>query len=197
MLPLETSFPLSGYFLWAENERLAGFRKMQVHGSIFSSLDAIIDELRANDDASTATMHIALAEMAHDLEWPKALPKTIETFRVFFDMSYQDYLKCRDGLRACANDLATGRELPDISSHFEVLFQRYSALVDHRLAKIVMSLAAAYWKRLAGSDPIDRYYFREHAPVVEQLSGSKNLTHQVALEFLNARLKVLGRSLWG
>ncbi len=186
--PLETTHPLPGYFFWGENDRLAGLRKMQVHGSLFSSIDDAIERLRNDPDALEATLHIHAAELAPQIGLRGTLHETVNTFRAMFAESYADYLICRETLRACADDLAAGCKHPDLQSHMETVMARYSDILENRAAKAVAVFAAVYMKRMRGSDAADRYYFRHHAPVIEPLCGRMALSHQVAMRFLVERM---------
>ena len=49
--PIQSRFPKTDYFFWGEHDRTAGYRKMQIYGSIFSTLDKAIESLRTDEDA--------------------------------------------------------------------------------------------------------------------------------------------------
>ena len=41
-----------GYFFWSEHDRTAGYRKMQIHGSVFSSIDETVELLHRDEKAA-------------------------------------------------------------------------------------------------------------------------------------------------
>ena len=49
--PIESRFMGDGRLFWAERDRMAGYRKMQYHGTMFATLDAAIEELMGDPEA--------------------------------------------------------------------------------------------------------------------------------------------------
>lgn len=188
--PLETRFELEGYFFWAEHDRMAGYRKMQVHGSLFSSFDHAIERLRTDAAVLEMTAAIQVAEIAQQRNLPTSAQGCLATLQTMFLEAYEDYRACRDELRRAADAIAL-HEFPDGRTQLQQVVAEYARILEGRPAKLALVLATAYQKRLGGSDPIDQYYFKEHPPIVDRLTGRGDLTHAVVLEFLDNRLRAL------
>jgi len=176
------------YFFWSEKDRMAGVRKLQVHGAIFSSIDATIEYLRANNDRLKVALGFQLADFVLEGKLDEKFSNKIGALLSIFNESYVDYCECREQLRKCADDTAGGGELDDISESIEILSPKYGALLDGRKAKMAVITAFVYSKRFGSLDPIDRYFFETHAPVVVALKGRMAKVHDVTLKFLNERL---------
>jgi hypothetical protein len=182
---------LASPYFWGEKDRLSGFRKMQMHGSIFSTLDEAITSL-AHDRTElqkAATFMVGL--VAEKSSLPTSAAKAVNIAMKIFEESYPDYQECRDDLRKSGEEEAKGLVFEDLESALSQTISRYGPLVDKRPAKIVLCTASAYLHRLGGLDPENRYLFKHHAPALIQLSGRFGHPHEVALEHIREHLRTL------
>ncbi len=185
--PFPTKFQLLGQFFWSEMDRMAGYRKMQVHGSFFSSIDSTIRLLKLNRSALEAAVRVHVAEVAQKAGLPQPVDKCEMRLAAAFPEAYQDYFTLRDALKESGVDVSVRSDV-NTEAEFEEVLRGYERLVANRPAKLALFLATAYIMRFASSDPCDRYYFREHAPRVVRLQGRMDLMHSEALKFLEARM---------
>jgi hypothetical protein len=189
VLPAVPSVSHTGeYFFWSEKDRMAGVRKLQVHGAMFSSIDATIEYLHANDDRLKIALGFQLADFVIEGKIDEKYSNKIGLLLEIFNESYADYCACREQLRKCADDTAGGGELDDISEGLEALSPKYGALLNGRKAKMAVITASLYSKRFGSLDPENRYFFDTHAPVVISLNGRMAKVHDVTLRFLAERL---------
>lgn len=187
--PVSSVSRTEGYFFWSEKDRMAGVRKLQVHGAMFSSIDATIEYLCANEDALNIALGFQLADFVTDGLLPERHAKNIGALRELFYEGCADYRICRDELRNCANDTADAATDDGVSGELERLSPKYAALLNGRKAKIAVITAFHYSKRFGSLDPENRYYFETHAPVVDTLSGRMAEVHRVTLTFLKEKLR--------
>jgi hypothetical protein len=186
--PIETSLPLKTPFFWSENDRFGGFRKMQVHGSIFSSFDETIEMLRADKEALKFAITIQLAIIAKSDTPPCGIGPSVGTLEELFDEGYEDYLKCREQLRQCGQDYAHGGETDDLTKELAAVCEIQNGLLKDRPARWAYLLAETYMRKLGSIDPADRYYFKNHAPILVPLQGRMALPHKLTMEFLRRRM---------
>jgi hypothetical protein len=191
--PLESSLG-GGYFFWSEHDRTAGYRKMQLHGSAFSSIDDAVQKLNVDSEALKASTQILLGELAAENDLPGTPGQGIRATMELFEASYQDYLQCRDELRQIADDMARGGQLDDFDAGMEPILQRYYGLLNDRKAKLAICLASVYMGRIGSLDPAKRYYFDDQAPVIIELAGPALNTHQIVMEEMKTHLDALDNS---
>jgi hypothetical protein len=192
VLPALPSAIGGDYFFWSEHDRTAGYRKMQLYGSLFSSFDATVGLLKEDLTARRVATRLLAAIMLSDGPFSGSLADLIDCIESRFDASHADYLLCRDELERCGDGAAKGGMITDYDAEIRPLLKAYSDLVDKRAAKEVLLLASAYLDRFGPSDPDDRYYYKTHAPILVELTGHAAATHVVAMEFLTGRVKALG-----
>jgi hypothetical protein len=188
LLPPLPSTLGGGYFFWSEHDRTAGYRKMQLHGSVFSSIDEAVETLHKDEKACRASVQILLGELASQVELPGTPGQGVNATQELFVKSYEDYLQCRDELRRCADDYVKGGEIVDFDSAMEPIMRRYDAILGERKAKLAVCMAASYIGRVASLDPANRYHFDDHAPVLMELDGPSAATHRIVMEVLRRRL---------
>lgn len=183
------------YFFWAENDRMAGYRKMQVHGSFFSSVDSTV-ELFLRDPATLEEVlrsvwneMVADGTMAADAEFDEAAVMQV------FSHCLTDYAARRDKLEHCADDLNAGGVLNDdeVQAYAENVFARTAAVVEGSGARLVIDAARRHLEAKGGLSPVDRYYFRGHAPIAGILEGRAAIWHRTTFEFLERRMDTLAR----
>jgi len=185
--PLPTALG-GGYFFFSEHDRTAGYRKMQLHGSHFSSIDEAVELLRRDADARRAAAQIFLGELASESDMPVSPTQGVLATLQLFDDSYQDYLHCREEFRRCADEFARGGEIDDSDAVMEQILQRHFEILDNRNATLAVSMAIAFLGRVGSLDPADRYLFEDHAPVLMELEGPAAATHRIVMDVMNWRL---------
>jgi hypothetical protein len=191
--PVQSVMKGGGYFFWSENDRMAGFRKMQLHGSIFSSMDETVEFLHRNAEALDVAVALQLGELAQITPLPGTAQERAVRLRELFREGYEDYQRCRDQLRTCADEHAAGGEIADIETAFVQLSPDYGEILNNRPAKVAVTIAGTYAQRLGSLDPANRYCFKEHAPIIIPLTGRAAVVHEVTMAFLRERLTALSR----
>jgi hypothetical protein len=103
--PLRSRYPSDSYFFWSEQDWLAGYRKMQFLGSVFSVLDRTVEKLRQHpqelDRAKIALIEHFVTSDRKDSEIGSLLVGFLGKdgdFAPKFVESYQDYLVCRPAI---------------------------------------------------------------------------------------------------
>jgi len=185
---LPTSFHQGRFFFWAENDRMAGYRKMQLHGVIFCSIDETIELLHKDDVA----LRRAMTQVA--LETDLELPSEQEDFnglRANFNECYADYQDCVGQLKSCGNIFEKGPEFYDFDDALQPILSCYHAVAGNRKAWLAINTAVTYLHQFASLNPPGRFYFSHHAPTLVRLSGHDAIIHTTALEFLGSRIQSL------
>ena len=165
-------------FFWSEHDRTAGYRKMQLHGSMFSLVDTAVkqlyDEIRKSaDEAGIGEAHARS-----------------------FEDSYRDYQACREELERCANDHARGGAIDDFDTAMEQIRHRCIEILGNRPAERVVKMAFAYSWCSGPLASANRYHFKDHAPVLFELKGAAAATHRIVMEVLNEWTdKLMGQGL--
>ena len=188
-LPALPSTLDGGSFFWSEHDRTAGYRKMQLHGSIVSSMDETIELLHENAVERQMAAQIILGELASERDLPGTPSQGVAATMKLFEDSYRDYLLCRDEFRQCADEYAKGGQTEDFDASMEPILQRYDRVLGNRKADLAICMASAHMGRVGSLDPVDRYHFREHAPVLIALDGPAARMHETVMQVLNARIK--------
>lgn len=191
---MRTCVPIQTYFFWADADRLAGLRKMQLHGSFFSTFDQTIEALNSSVEKLAFAIMFTIAEAAESGEPPCDYRTSVHTLQAMFMDGYKDYVACRDALRECADSLDRGGEIDDFSNEIRVVSEFQTKVLKDRPAEMAFMMAHSYLKYLGSTDPADRYFFTAHAPILVELTGRMALPHQVTMQFLRRRLMELSQS---
>lgn len=177
------------YFFWAENDRMAGYRKMQIHGSFFSSVDGAVQRI-ASDPGLCAELRRA--------KWSEFMPgKPFDEAEAVaaFKQVLADYADIRDTLEHCADAMNKGGEIPpdEVEEYGRKVFERIWTVVRDRPAKMAVNLANTLLEKTVGLDPANRFHFKGHAPIAGILEGRADLWHQATLEVVAARRDAIAR----
>ncbi|MFA7344073.1 MAG: hypothetical protein WC003_07195 [Terrimicrobiaceae bacterium] len=186
---IRTCLPIETYFFWAEHDRLAGLRKSQIYGAIFSSYDAAIEMLRGDEEKLKIAISILLAVIRKDETPPQDVGISAGTLRDLFYEGYDDYQNCRDEARNCAAEFDKGGETDDFSEELEAVTRLNDAVIGNRPAKWAHLIAHYYLQQLGSIDPADRYYFESHAATLVPLKGRMALPHEWTMEFFHDRME--------
>lgn len=185
-----SALPQDGEFFWAEKDRIAGWRKFQLHGAMFSSIDASINLLKNDPDALNQALSLSLAEIAESKTIPTSPEKAFQVLREMFLESCAAYEKRRDELRYCADTLAAGGIVEDYEAALQGMHEIYrNAGIEEGEEKIAISVALMFMKRMGSVDPTDRYYFKNHAPIIVPLHDRMRRPHDLTMEYIQCQLK--------
>jgi len=168
-LPVElTALP----FFWSEQDRIAGYRKMQVWGSIFSSLHEAVEHLAKNEEARRNAMLYCI-ESGLDAGFEQAVDglRKPEVFDEMYEEAFADYCARADELRGLAAGTQAETDAPVEPSVREVVDLLARRLEGTR-AKLCVAAASVYLRERKLIEPADRYYFRSHVPMVAELEGA-------------------------
>lgn len=181
---LKSRFKLPTPFFWGERDRLAGYRKMQLWGAIFSSLDEALKALSESPETLDRARDMCLATVAKDgAAVSDKVARDRYTFSQMFRESYTDYLEIRPTLAGLDDDsherVAEGVEQP-----VHALVAKMLEIVNSRKAKLAVTTASVYQRLSHQIEPADRYYYDDHAPAVANLQGGYARAHVRLLEAL-------------
>src|SRR5262249_45064542 len=106
--PLPSRFPRGEgmYFFWSEHDRTAGYRKMQVLGSLLSSIDAAVTRVADDQEAFKQAWVVTLEQFADKLAGAKergiseTTMRRLDVAREMFDKSREAYAECYPELEA-------------------------------------------------------------------------------------------------
>lgn len=164
-------------FFWSEHDRMAGYRKMQFWGSIFSSIDAVIENLRSDREALLEAKMLLLQSGAEEGERvPSVMVASDGEFVELFERGYEDYRACRDTIKNLEHSSHDG-DVVDVAQALEEIVRAMLSFVHDRPAHVCVALATLHIRAHRLVDPQDRYLFREHAAVVTELDGDLGLLH--------------------
>lgn len=172
-------------FFWSENDRMAGYRKMQMHGSFFSSLDQTLKDLSEDNKKLEIAAGIFVATMS-ECNKQEEVPQECYHQAVMngFPKWYADYLEVRNQLKYCAEEDARGGLVEDFEKAFSFTGSQCRVFMKGRDAELACELALRFANRLGSPDPADRYYFDNHAPFVIPLTGYAAIQHETAMTYL-------------
>lgn len=191
--PSSQSSLMNREFFWSEDDRITGWRKLQLHGSYFSSIDEAINTL-ANDESSlNRAIELYIATAAGIEPIPTSLEDAMKWGCEFFFESYQAYQERREVFQRCADELSSGGLAEDFESSLKAVLDKYQeAGFDEGEEGFAIKTAMFYLQRMGSFDPSDRYYFKSHAPIVVPLDGRMRRPHELTVEYIDRRLEELG-----
>jgi hypothetical protein len=178
---LPSRYKLPSPFFWGERDRLAGYRKMQLWGAIFSSLDQAIELLAQDADRLDETYFATLQRAAEtDRRAAHALATGNQQFREIYAQAYADYRSRREALLAVehASHAVTPK---DVDAATAELCTTVLKMLDGTPAFTCLVMAIEYLSRKHSIEPADRYFFRDHAPVILPLTGKAVRAHACLL----------------
>ncbi|AZZ37324.1 hypothetical protein CIK05_11160 [Bdellovibrio sp. qaytius] len=171
-------------FFWTENDRLAGYRKMQHFGSVLSSIVEVVDELLVNDD-SLKTAHseimrlLANEENINDKDWLTLTPKS---FRDAIQENYSAFVDWKKEVITYKFQSNMG-ECSDTSDSMNEINTALSEKAENTKAKLPV-LAALALIKVKEVNPRDQYYFKDHVPVVSELNNGLELLSEIFISEL-------------
>jgi len=176
-------------FFWSENDRLAGYRKLQIHGSLLSTLCHIAELLLADKEKFNEAGTALLAQGRGSL--PNTLPRTLAGMREVYEKDYPHFVANRDALQKSAEHLARGDLFIDLEASIQEIVDGYDAIIDDQPAARVMCIAGCYQNIHGSLEPANRFPLKTHVPTIQILTGTANVPHMVALTHLLDRCREL------
>lgn len=174
-------------FFWSDRDRLCGYRKMQLWGAIFSTLDAMIEEL-ANDPRLLDVARIAMLSNAAEQggEIPVQFASDQRGFAAAYAGWQADYQLVRPKLVALDHPTHTGA-VGELEAAIRDLTAEQLAVVEGRPARLCIAAASAFIGATHQINPSDRYLFEDHAAALVPLEGPFARTHEHVMRALLRR----------
>ena len=173
-------------FFWSENDRLAGYRKMQFFGAIFSSIVGIVEDIHRDERLRSAVRlrFLEVGAMGRVVD-ETAIAQAVQDNRVFtefFEEGYQDFVSWSQeaATLAFASNLGV---ISDSDAAFEEITTRLTEMLRGRPAERCVKLALV-WAQVGEVDPRNQHHFRGHVPVVSRLDDELLPLHHAFLEAL-------------
>lgn len=174
-------------YFFSEHDRLAGYRKMQIFGSIFSSIDNAIDELESSPDQVVETFKSLYAKNGSEKDFEiysvKEIIKNPEIIQDIFTKGVVDYKNLKKELTSIDHSSNQG-DIDDLYSDTQVVSKIFSEKIQSHPAKNCVLLACEYLQINNSVDPFDRYFFKHHVPVIANLSGNIMFLHESMMTLL-------------
>lgn len=163
-------------FIWAESDRLAGYRKMEYWGSIVSSFISAGELLYNEPETLNETLKKYISEYT-DLDNGNQIPKDIRedinnAFKVFNDR-FSDSLK-REFESQEVNNFAEF----DIVSETHKANSLIKSIEGYKESELAINIIGYYLKKNTIS-PTSRYFYKGQVPLCTPLDEENNLLHRV------------------
>ena len=173
-------------FFWSEYDRLAGYRKMQLMGSIVSSVNSALTVLSEDNEIFELVRKTLLLEALEKNDIKKEIwNDSIQTKKLFLE-SYEDYKSILPEIENIKDESNIGKVV-DIDKDIENLVNKILDITDKRKAKICLTFAITFLLNLGGINAVDRYYFSHHVPLITKLEGKALLLNQKFIEFFQKK----------
>lgn len=191
--PTPSQFVTDTEFFWSEHDRTSGYRKMQLLGAIYSSLDVGIEELHTHPDLLLDAKERCLTYLRDKgVEVPVDVVRDTRTWIAFFEDGYAEYIKRRDEI-ASLEHMSNLGECETFESALEEVVSGIERLVKGTPAERCLTVAAFYTRRRCRPeiDPEDRYYFKTHAPIIDDVPPGVRRYHEHLMGHLGRRIDQL------
>ncbi|MEN2398367.1 hypothetical protein GKZ90_0001145 [Flavobacterium sp. MC2016-06] len=166
-------------FIWAESDRLAGYRKFEFFGSIISTLFATGEFLSENPLALNETIRKAIYELT-DLDAETEIPdETKQKIKASFD-----YFNSVFSLNFEEKVITTKIEINDV---FDLVTETNKAILKlksikgYNNAQMAINITSYYMREKVFS-PSSRYFYKGFAPVCLPLENDEKYLHTLFLE---------------
>ena len=214
-----------GYpFFWSEYDRISGYRKMQLYGSIYSSLIEAVEKIAKNrmlrQKAYNYVLKIAnlpnvncrfrrlcgpiwVRIIAVILKITKLLPGSIpfraqkllrplipiemifiEFIEKKFFLGYKVYLAKKQELEKLDHSSNT-QPVENIETCLAEIADQITEVLGDKNAELCISVALLYERIEGVVDPVNRYHFKNHVPLVVNLEKESRILHEVVMDKLN------------
>lgn len=194
-LPARFPRPKGTHFFWSEHDRTSGYRKMQIHGSMFSSIDAAVAEL-SDDGAFQRAWFAMLENEAENLAGVTGVSdvtmRRLDVARELWQKSREAYLRCKPELEKIDHPSNRG-EVDDPEAAVREVGVAFSDIIERGGAKICVRVALEHLRIQPGIDPANRYAFRGQTPVITELTEPARSFHRYLMDALRRRLEVAAR----
>jgi len=183
--PLKGACPRPGYFFWGESESISGYRKRQLVGPAFDTIDYRVEMLMENTGLLPGAtlsflMHLAKrARAGHSDAYD--LFEQPATFLKYLGHCYEDYKSIREQLRGIEHPSNAGDCEDPPQALFEIAM-RMLGIVKSRPAIVLVGLALALPEENLYERVGNKYPFNEHAPVIVPLEPPLTWFHDRFME---------------
>jgi hypothetical protein len=191
--PVDTAFSKRDRFFWAESDRMAGYRKMQFLGSIYSSLDGAVERLRHDPTTLMLAHQLFLEEAASKGKIPDEFKDDARGFTITFAASYRAYQNCKPDIGRIVHESNLGLVEDNDESLAEVSAAIEKIVRDGR-ATFCVGIASLWLRESGRIDPDDRYFLEAHVPVLGELRGEHRLFHDAVTDALHRLVEQAGPS---
>ena len=187
---LGSALPREGAFFWSEYDRIAGYRKLQVLGSLIRQIDSTLEVLNANaEELELARIAffafvgqqnragIPAAQLTAGIVGDKA------TFVELFNEGCQDYEVWKRDLSGIEHQSSRG-EAGDLDAAMSDVSELVLQATVDRRAGVAIRLATIYMESQHIIDTDNPFPLTLHAPVVVELDGGVQLFHERVMDGL-------------
>lgn len=187
--PLNQGVSTRQVFFWSEHDRLAGYRKAQFFGGIFSSICEVAREM-SHDPTMVVAAKNALLEAQLDQGLPGGSDArlwsdetaVVELYRDY----YQDFVAWSSQAETIELQSNSGL-IENVEDEIEDLVLRLGESLDGRRAKLC-ALLAVVWLSGAEVDSRCPFPFRHHVPVLLELEPDFAHLHRLFLQAVRSRM---------
>ncbi len=197
--PLPSRFPRGQgtYFFWSEHDRTAGYRKLQVLGSLLSSIDAAVTEVAEDQEAFKQAWVVTLEQFGGKLAGAKergiseTMMRRLDVAQEMFNKSREAYAECYPELEAVDHPSNRG-EISDPERALAEVGAAICSIAEAKGAKLCIAIALAHLKRQPGIDPANRFHNRKHVAAVRELDEPARAYHRLLMAELQKQLAGVG-----
>jgi len=167
-------------FVWAENDRLAGYRKLELAGSIYSTIQYTIEDFYYDEDKLKRLIPVV---MKNDMK-----NEMIQTFTPILIESVKFYIEHFDSLlKDKINADFNPKTISNLEEEGKYLILLAQQVEGFDIAKNAIAFCIKYLHS-NNINPYNRYYFQGKVPICEKLSGDELLLNAI---FLKETLKLI------
>lgn len=182
---IETHFKLENedQFFWSEYDRLAGYRKMQLLGSMVSSIKLAAEILKSNDYFLEMTKRITILNASDHINISENTWNDKSEIKKIFSSSFEDFTSILPQIEKIENDSNIGK-ISDIDDDIEDIVNSILSIVNGRKAKFCVVLSINFLAFYGGINPANRYYFKTHVPVTQKLVGVSCILNKKFIDYI-------------
>lgn len=161
-------------FVWVEHDRLAGYRKFEFYGALFSTIKKTIEDFKQQPEVFDNELNIRTM----GFETSKLKPDFIESIDYFIE-HFSDALECK------LLEVSSSNQKIDTDEDTKNFLKIVESTEGYENAKLGIGLACTYL-RDNNINPYERYKFIGHVPMCEPLSSEERMLHDIFMaECLN------------
>lgn len=181
---LAGEFVYGDTFYWSEYDRLSGYRKMQLLGSLFSTIDSYIELMKNDDSLLFKVKNEFLIEISQTKTISEKILYDFYNLKIFFDESYNDYQSCKSKIIEIEHSSNLG-EVYDIDDSILEVSEKIDKIFEHKKGKFCVYLATLLMLKSSSYSAKNRYFFRHHVPITLKLEDDTKILNE---EFIKAMI---------